>query len=181
MSLQTNFYNTIWAASQVLLVVKNLPANARDSRDAGSIPASGRSPWVGNGNLFSILAWIIPWTEEPDGLQSMRSQRIRHNWAHKYTHPIGKWKKITFILYTHSHGFPRSSVSNESACSAGDPDSIPGSGRSLGEGNGKPLQYSCLENPMHRGAWQATVCQIARVGHDLASKPPQTYINIQMC
>ena len=126
MSLQTNFYNTIWAASQVLLVVKNLPANARDSRDAGSIPASGRSPWVGNGNLFSILAWIIPWTEEPDGLQSMRSQRIRHNWAHKYTHPIGKWKKITFILYTHSHGFPRSSVSNESACSAGDPDSIPG-------------------------------------------------------
>ena len=41
--------------------------------------------------------------------------------------------------------------------------------------------YSCLENPMDRGAWQATVCRVARVGHDLASKPPQTYINIQMC
>ena len=40
-----------------------------------------------------------------------------------------------------------------SACSAGDPDSIPGWGRSPGEGNGNPLQYSCLENPMEGGAW----------------------------
>ena len=45
----------------------------------------------------------------------------------------------------------------ETACSAGDPGSIPGSGRSPGEGNGYPLQYSCLENPMDRGAWGATV------------------------
>ena len=50
-------------------------------------------------------------------------------------------------------GFPRSSVSKESACNAGDPGSIPGLGRSPGEGNGNPLQYSCLENPMDRGAW----------------------------
>ena len=68
--------------------------------------------------------------------------------------------------------FPDSSVSKESACNAGDPGSIPGSGRSPGEGNGNPLQYSCLENPMHRGAWQATVHWVARVGHDLATKPP---------
>ena len=45
-------------------------------------------------------------------------------------------------------GFPHNSVSKESACNAGDPGSIPGSGRSPGEGNGTPLQYSCLENPM---------------------------------
>ena len=45
----------------------------------------------------------------------------------------------------------------ESACSAGDLGLIPGSGRSLGEGNGNPLQYSCLENPTDRGAWRATV------------------------
>ena len=45
----------------------------------------------------------------------------------------------------------------ESVCSAGDPGSIPVSGRSPGEGNGNPLQLSCLENPMDRGAWQATV------------------------
>ena len=54
-------------------------------------------------------------------------------------------------------GFPCSSVSKESACNAGDPGLIPGWGRSPGEGNGNPLQYSCLENPKDRGAWQATV------------------------
>ena len=48
---------------------------------------------------------------------------------------------------------------------------IPGWGRSPGGGHGNPLQYSCLENPMGRGAWQATVHGVARVGHDLASKP----------
>ena len=45
---------------------------------------------------------------------------------------------------------------------AGDSGSIPGSGRSLGEGNGNPLQYSCLENPTERGAWQATVHGVAK-------------------
>ena len=48
-------------------------------------------------------------------------------------------------------------LGKESACSAGDPGSIPGWERSPGQGNGYPLQYSCLENPMDRGAWQATV------------------------
>ena len=49
-----------------------------------------------------------------------------------------------------------------SACNAGDLGSIPGLGRSPGEGNGNPLQYSCLENPMDRGAWWATVHGIAK-------------------
>ena len=49
-----------------------------------------------------------------------------------------------------------------SAWNAGDPDSVPGSGRSPGEGNGNPLQYSCLENPMEGGAWWATVHGVAR-------------------
>ena len=48
----------------------------------------------------------------------------------------------------------------------------------IGEGNGNPLQYSCLENPIDRGAWQAIVHGVARVGHDLATKPPQIYIYI---
>ena len=47
-----------------------------------------------------------------------------------------------------------------------DTDSIPGSGRCLGEGNGNPLQYSCLENPMDKGVWGATVHGVARVGQD---------------
>ena len=67
---------------------------------------------------------------------------------------------------------PHSSVSKESACSAGDLGSIPGSGRSPGEENGNPLQYSCLGHPMDRGAWQATVHGVTRVRHDLVTKPP---------
>ena len=61
---------------------------------------------------------------------------------------------LSLLLPGGSHG-------KESACSAGDPGSIPGSGRSPGEGNGNPLQYPCLENPTDRGAWQATVHGVA--------------------
>ena len=53
-------------------------------------------------------------------------------------------------------------MSKKSACSAGDASSIPGSGRSLGGGNGNPLQHSCLENPMDRGAWRAIVQRVAK-------------------
>ena len=69
-------------------------------------------------------------------------------------------------------GFLCSSVGKEHACNTGDLGSTPGSGRSSGEGNGNPLQYSCLENPMDRGAWQATIHRMARVRHDLVTKPP---------
>ena len=63
-------------------------------------------------------------------------------------------------------------VSKEFTCSAGHPDSIPGWGRSPGEGNGYQLQYSCLENSMDRGAWRATVHWVTkRVRHDLVTKP----------
>ena len=54
-------------------------------------------------------------------------------------------------------GFPGGSDSRESACTMGDLGLIPGLGRSPGEGNGYPLQYSCLENSMDRGAWRAIV------------------------
>ena len=57
--------------------------------------------------------------------------------------------------------FPGGSDSKESACSAEDLGSVPGLGRSPGEGNGYPLQYSCLENPMDGGAWLATVHRVA--------------------
>ena len=58
--------------------------------------------------------------------------------------------------------FPGGSDSKASAYNAGDPDSITGLGRSPGEGNGNPLQYSCLENPMDGGAWRATVHGVAK-------------------
>ena len=69
-------------------------------------------------------------------------------------------------------GFPGGSVGKESACNAGDLGSISGLGRSPGEENGNPLQYSYLENPMDKGAWWATVHRVTRVEHDLATKPP---------
>ena len=63
-------------------------------------------------------------------------------------------------------GFPGGSVVKNLPDDAGDMDSTPGSRRSPGEGNGNPLQYSYLENPMGRGAWQAAVHGSRRVGHD---------------
>ena len=67
--------------------------------------------------------------------------------------------------------FPGSSISKEFACNAGDRGSIPWLGKSPGEGYGNPLQYSCLENPMDRGAWWATVHGVAK------SQTQQNYIN----
>ena len=63
---------------------------------------------------------------------------------------------------SHSKGFPGGSEGKESPCNVGDPGSTPGLKKSLGEGNGNPHQYSCLENHMDRRAWQATVHQVAK-------------------
>ena len=70
-------------------------------------------------------------------------------------------------------GFPGGSVVKNLPANAGDSGSILGPGRSPGEGNGKPLQYSCLGNPMDRGAWCATSMGSQRVGHDLPSEQQQ--------
>ena len=68
-------------------------------------------------------------------------------------------------------GFPGDASGKESTCSTGDVDLIPGLGRSPREGNGNPLQYSCLGNPMDRGAWWATVHGVTRVGHNGETEP----------
>jgi len=57
----------------------NLPVNAGNEGDVCLIPGSGRSPGGRHGNHYSLLAWRIPWTEEPGGLQSMGSQRVGHD------------------------------------------------------------------------------------------------------
>ena len=92
----------------------------------------------------SILAWRIPWS---------------------VVHGIAKSRKrLTFTsLQYENMGFPGGSDSKESAYNAGDLGSIPGWGRSPGEGNGNPLQYSCLENSTDRGAWWATVHGVAEL------------------
>ena len=76
---------------------------------------------------------------------------------------LGAFRTHRFIfgwlesLMTVASLFTDTADGKESACNAGDLSSVPGLGRSFGEGNGNPLQYSCLENSMDRGAWQATV------------------------
>ena len=67
-------------------------------------------------------------------------------------------------------GLTDDSDAKESSCNAGDPGSIPGSGRSPGEGNDYPLQYSCLENSMDRGAWQAIYSPWDRKESDTTKK-----------
>ena len=90
----------------------------------------------------SVLACRIPGMGEPCRLPSMGSHRVGHDWSNL---------AAAAAAYCTS-GFPSGSDGKASVCNAGDPGSIPGLGRSPGEGNGSPLQYSCLENPMDRGA-----------------------------
>ena len=89
----------------------------------------------------------------------------------QWSNAPGFYFKDSYAALLTSQGFPGSSVGKESPCRAGDLGSIPGWEKSRGEGNGNPLQDSCLENPMDRGAWWAPVHGVTRVGHNLVTKP----------
>ena len=110
-----------------------------DARDMGVTPGWGGPLEKGVATHFSILAWKPPWTEKPGWLQSKgnaKSQTQRGTHTHK--------PQFAYVWHM---------VKNPPATEGGkrDPDSIPGSGRLPGGGNGNPLQYSCLEIPMDRG------------------------------
>ena len=112
-------------------------------------------------------------------LQSMGSQRIRHDQVTEQQQLLKCIAKSSLSILGPeelSLAGASSSVGKESACNAGDLGSIPWSGRSPGEENGNQLPYSCLENPMNRGAWWATVHGVARSGHNVATKPPPVVI-----
>ena len=119
--------------SQVSWLIKNTPVNIGDTRDMGPIPGLGMEDMATHSN---ILAWRIPWTEEPGGLQSMGLQRIGHDWANKdgTRHSVYVNPKVLIL------SFPGSSVVKNLLVSAGDMSSIPGLGRPPEEGNGNPLQ-----------------------------------------
>ena len=138
-------------------MVKDPPAYAGDIRDVGSIPGSGRSPGEGNGNplQYSCL-------ESPHGQWSLVGYRL--NRVEKSRTQLKRLSMHIHRLLTRFRtlGFPGGSDGKESAHNVGDLGSIPGLGRSPGEGNSYPLWYSCLENFMDRGAWQATVHGVAK-------------------
>ena len=132
---------------------KNLPAYAGDTRDAGLIPGLGRSRGEGNGNPLQYSCLENP-------MDGGAWQARVHMVAKSRT----RLKRLSSSSSSRCYceGFSGGSDSKESACGAGEQGSIPGSGRSRGEGNGNPLQYSCLENPMGGGVWQATVYGVAK-------------------
>ena len=83
-----------------------------------------------------------------------------------------KWfLQLKMLITQLPRGFPGGSDGKESACNAGDLGLIPGWGRSPGEGNGNPLQYSCLENSVDRGVWQATVHGVVQSQTQWATDP----------
>ena len=89
-------------ASQVVQVVENLPASAGDTRDVGSFLGWKDPLEEERATHSSILAWKMPWTEEPGGLQSVRLQRVRQHWAHMNKHTLTHTH--TYILtHTHTH------------------------------------------------------------------------------
>ena len=125
-------------------------ASVYDVGDPGSISGLGRSLGEGNGNPLQYcifcnqkcqyLSEMPNWFLQRPVYVRLQCRRPRFNsWVRKI-----HWRK---------ERLPSGSDGKASVCNAGDPGSMPGLGRSPGEGNGSPLQYSCLENPMDRGAW----------------------------
>ena len=126
-------------------------------------------PREGHGNRLQYSCLENPMDR---GAWQATVHRVAKSWTrfsmHAYT--------FVFIIYTtYIWDFPHRTVGKESACNAGHLGLIPGLGRSPVEGNGNPLQCSCLENPRDK-EWQATVHGVTRVRHDLATKPPRLYI-----
>ena len=136
------------------------------------LKAGGESDDRGwDGWMASPTQWTWPWantrrwwrTGKPSVLQSMGLQRVRHNWATEQQQLLCLW-------------LPWWLSGKEPACWCRRWGFDPGLGRSRGEGNGNPLQYSCLGNPINKGAWQAIVhgvlcpqnCKI--VEHNLVNK-----------
>ena len=113
----------------------------------------GFNPWVGK------ISWRREWLPTPvflpGELHAQRSLLGYSPWNHKESDTT----EIQIALFA----FPRGSVGKESACNVGELGLIPGLGRSPGEGNGNPLQYSYLENFMDRGPWRATILGVSEL------------------
>ena len=142
-------------------MVKNLPANAGDLRDMGLIPGLGRSPGDGHSNLHQYSC--------------LENPMDRGAWwatVHRVAQSRTRLKQLSMAghivdlqAFLVAQWFKKNPPAN--AGDLRDMGLIPGLGRSPGGGHGNSLQFSCLENPMDRGAWQATVqWGRKRVGHN---------------
>ena len=105
--------------------------------------------------LIYVLQFVVLWNQRDfktnlTGLLWIRASLV----AQLVKNPPAMQETWIWSLVWEDQGFPGGLAGKASTCNAGDLGSIPESGRSPGEGNGNPLQYSCLENPMDRGAWE---------------------------
>ena len=141
----------------------------------------------------SILAWKIPWTEEPGGLQSMGSHRVGHDWSDLAAATAAaeswrrQWQLTPVLLPAKSHGWR--SLAGSSPWGHEESDTTEWlhfhfSLSCIGEGNGNPLQCSCLENPRDGGACWAAVCGVAQSRTQLkwlsssSSREKDTYLGV---
>ena len=137
-----------------------LPHGASSAEPSPPPPAE-LSPWVtpqvttvGGGQVgLQLHLGHAVWAEQLFSEAKGITRHIRWLWMLNNAPQDARLKPLTFIAQS----------GKESSCNAGDQGSIPGSGRSPGEGNGNPLQYSCLENPRDGGAWWAAVYGVAQV------------------
>ena len=139
---------------------KGFPGSASGKEPTCQCRRHGFHPWVGK------ISWRRKWLPTPLFLPgkfhghrnlagSPWDQRARYKWLSMNKVPRSqggvRWVKPEWQGIAYHGGFPSSSDGKVFACNAGDPGLIPGLGRFPGEGNGNPLQYSCMENPTHRG------------------------------
>ena len=132
-----------------------------------------------------LQARILEWVAMP----SARGSSQPRDWTHILMPPAlvggflttratcGALNSTPLNFY---YGFVGGAGGTESACSAGDPGSIPGLGKSPGEGNDNPLQYPCLENPMDRGAWWATVHGVTKSQTRLSNSHSHIHFQISI-
>ena len=145
-------WQTYWKAVGACLGFPGCSDSKESAGNAGALglsPGLGRIPGGGHGNPLQCSCWRIPVD--------------RGTWC-AIVHGVAKSQtRLSDAAHTGAClGLPWWLRGKESTCSAGDADSICGSGRFPGEGNGNPPRYSFLENSMDRGAWQATVHAVAK-------------------
>ena len=135
-------------------MVKEPTCQCRRHRRLGFDTWVKKTPRGSNGNVLHFLAWRAHRQRSLVGYHSSGCKESdRTEWLSTHTVIYIRWDSSTL---------PGGSDGEEFSCNAGDLDSIPGLGRSPVEGHGNPLQYSCLENPMGRGAWWATAHGVTR-------------------